>query len=163
MGKIREVKLMRALAQHNGNDLIQTPAYLAKGIVDHFNPTGTILEPCCGDGSFLDAMPSADWCEITKGRDFFEVTGHWDWIITNPPYSQYRAFFNKAMDVADNIVFLQLINATFYKARLRDMVNKGFRINEILLLDTPREFPQFGFQLGCVYYQKDYMGYVKLN
>ena len=146
---------MRPLAQSNGNDRVMTPEYLCKQIVEHFKPTGKILEPCCGTGNFLKVM-EADWCEVDKGKDFLGISGHWDWIITNPPYSKYRAFLNKSMEVADNIVFLQLINATFYKARLRDMFNAGFGIKEILLLDTPKEFPQFGFQMGCVYYKRGY-------
>lgn len=146
----------RPLAQKNGNDDVQTPIYLTKSIINHFNPKGTILEPCCGEGNFLKAMPNAEWCEIKKGKDFLSINGHWDWIITNPPYSKYRDFLNKSMEVANNIVYLQLINATFYKARLRDIFSKGFGIKEILLVDTPKEFPQFGFQLGCIYYQKNY-------
>ena len=145
----------RSLSQKNGNDKVMTPLYLCKQIVGHFKPIGKILEPCVGNGNFLKVM-EADWYEIDKGKDFLQANGHWDWIITNPPYSQYRAFFNKAMEVADNIVFLQLINATFYKARLKDMYNNGFDIKEILLIDTPKEFPQFGFQMGCVYYKKGY-------
>lgn len=152
----------RSLAQIGGNDDIQTPIYLAQKIVSHFKPTGKILEPCCGDGSFLKAMPMAEWCEIKRGKDFLTIDGHWDWIITNPPYSQYRKFLNKSMEVADNIVFLQLINATFYRARLKDMFTKKFGIKEILIFDAPKEFPQFGFQLGCVYYKKDYNDDIKL-
>ena len=155
--------MARPIAQKSGNDKIMTPIYLAKQIVEYFKPSGTILEPCCGDGSFLKVLPSADWYEIDKGKDFLQAQGHWAWIITNPPYSKYRAFFNKAMEVADNIVFLQLINATFYKARLRDMFNNDFGIKEILLLDTPKEFPQFGFQLGCVYYKRRYIGDCKIS
>ena len=147
----------KSLSQHGGNDKIMTPIYLTKQIVGHFKPTGSILEPCCGNGNFLKVM-DADWCEIDKGIDFLEIKGKWKWIITNPPYSIYRTFFNKAMQVADNIVFLQLINATFFKARLRDMFANNFGIKEILMLDTPKEFPQFGFQMGCVYYKKNYKG-----
>jgi len=146
----------KPLAQKNGNDKIMTPLYLCKQIVEHFNPTGKILEPCKGTGNFLEVIPTADWYEIDEGRDFLQANGHWDWIITNPPYSIYRSFFNKAMEVADNIVFLQLINATFYKARLRDMYSNNFNIKEILFVDTPKEFPQFGFQMGCVYYKKGF-------
>lgn len=97
---------------------------------------------------------------IDECKDFLQAEGHWDWIITNPPYSKYRDFFNKSMQVADNIVFLQLINATFYKARLRDMLQNSFGIKEILLIDTPQEFPQFGFQMGCVYYKRDFKGQI---
>jgi hypothetical protein len=153
----------RSLSANNGNDLIMTPLRLTKIIVNHFKPIGKILEPCSGTGNFLKVIPNADWCEITKGKDFMECEGHWDWIITNPPYSKYRAFFNKAMEVADNIVFLQLINATFYRARLRDMLSAKFGIKEILLLNTPKEFPQFGFQMGCVYYKRGWGNKIELN
>jgi hypothetical protein len=82
-----------------------TPVYLAKQIVNHFNPKGKILEPCCGNGNFLSVIPTADWCEIDKNKDFLTIQGHWDWIITNPPYSKYRDFLAKSMEVSDNIVF----------------------------------------------------------
>ena len=153
----------RPLAQKNGNDRIMTPLYLAEKIVQHFKPTGKILEPCMGTGNFLKAMPKADWCEIDKGKDFLEVSGHWDWIITNPPYSKYRDFLNKSFQVADNVIFLQLINAIWYKARLRDMKERGFGIKEIVFVDTPKEFPQFGFQLGCVYFKRKYKGRVIIS
>ena len=138
-----------------------TPIHLAEKIVKHFNPIGKILEPCRGTGNFYKCLPKADYCELDEGIDFLQVEGYWDWIITNPPYSKYRDFLNKSMQVANNIVFLQLINATFYKARLRDMINNNFGIKEILLIDTPKEFPQFGFQMGCVYYAKNYNGDIK--
>ena len=152
----------RSLTSNSGNDCVQTPGYLCKQIVEHFKPTGRILEPCKGEGNFLKVM-RADYCEIKEGRDFLSVNGHWDWVITNPPYSKYRAFLNKSMEVAGNIVFLQLINATFYKARLRDIKEKGFGIKEIWCIDTPKEFPQFGFQMGCVYYKKNYKGKILLT
>lgn len=153
----------KSIAASNGNDCIYTPYELCVNIVNHFNPVGTILEPCKGLDGFTRAMPNADWCEITKGRDFLTVIGHWDWIITNPPYSKYRDFFNKSMEVADNIVFLQLINGTFYKARLRDMKKHKFGIAEICCCNTPSNFPPFGFQLGCVYYKRNHSGDIKFT
>ena len=156
------MRMGKALTYAGKSDNFQTPIYLAQRIVKHFNPIGTILEPCCGKGNFLQVLPNADWCEISKGRDFLTLEGHWDWIITNPPYSKYRLFLNKAMAVADNIVFLQLLSHTFFRARLRDMFANKFSIKEILLLETPKEFPQFGFQLGCVYYKKNYIGDIHL-
>jgi hypothetical protein len=154
---------MRPIAQKNGNDRVMTPICLAEQIVNHFNPTGKILEPCCGSGNFLKVMPDADWFEIDKGKDFMTVSGHWDWIITNPPYSKYRDFLNKSFEVADNVVFLQLINAIWYKARLRDMVKANFGIKEIWIFATPKDFTQFGFQLGCVYFQRNYKGDIKFS
>ncbi len=154
----------RSLAQSNGNDCVQTPVDVAEDIVTHFAPSGSILEPCKGDGNFLKAMPDAEWCEIKEGKDFLELTDKkYDWIITNPPYSIYRKFLNKSMEIADNIVFLQLINATFYKARLRDLKENNFGIKEIYMMDTPKTFPQFGFQVGCVHYKRGYKGPITFN
>ena len=70
----------RAIAQKNGNDKVNTPIYLCKQIVEHFKPSGKILEPCCGEGNFLKVMES-DWFEIDKGKDFMQAIGHWDWIF----------------------------------------------------------------------------------
>lgn len=49
---------MRSQPNRNyvSNDDIQTPPALARALVKHFNPSGRILEPCCGDGSFLRAL-----------------------------------------------------------------------------------------------------------
>lgn len=152
-----------SITKNHGNDKVMTPPWLAEKIVKHFRPKGKIFEPCCGTGSFLKFLPNADYYEIDKGKDFLEATGKWNWIITNPPYSIYRKFLDKAMSVADNVVFLQLVNSTFYKARMRDMYSYNFGIKEILLLDTPKEFPQFGFQMGCVHYKRDYKGKTYLN
>jgi hypothetical protein len=42
----------------------------------------------------------------------------------------------------------------YTKARIRDMREAGFHIEDILLLDMPKEFPQSGFQLGAVYLRR---------
>jgi hypothetical protein len=139
----------------SGNDKIYTPDYLAKQIVEHFSPSGKILEPCCGNGVFLKYLPTADWCEIDKGRDFFNWSEPVDWIVTNPPYSKYREFLKHSFEVADNVVFLQFVNAFFMRARVRLMIDMGFKINEILYLDTPpKPWPQTGFQVGCIHWRR---------
>ena len=146
------------------NDCIETPLEYAKMIVKHFKPKGLILEPCSGKGNFLKALEGYIqnehilWCEIKKGKDFFDFNEKVDWIITNPPYSKMRVFMQKAMDVSDNVVFLTTINHLWLKARLRDVKEKGFGIKEILLFDTPKTFPQSGFQIGCFYLKKNYTG-----
>lgn len=43
------------------------------------------------------------------------------------------------------------------------MFKNNFGIKEILLLDTPKEFPQFGFQMGCVYFKKKWKGKIKMT
>ena len=137
------------------SDDVVTPPSLARAILEHLRPSGRLLEPCCGSrDSFLQFMPGADWCEITRGRDFFAYGGHVDWIITNPPWSKIRSFLSKAMRVADNVAFLITINHVWTKARLRDVTCAGFHIAEIVLCPSPREFPSSGFQLGVVLFRR---------
>lgn len=64
-----------------GNDEIYTPDWCVKDMINHFNPTGTILEPCKGLGAFTDVLPNADWCEIRLGKNFYDYENQVDWII----------------------------------------------------------------------------------
>ena len=170
---------MKSQANRNykSNDEVQTPINLAVGIMNHFKPTGKILEPCRGDGNFIEAYETYNliiqlenkegikwgYCEINENKDFFDWTEKVDWIITNPPWSQIRKFLQHSMELADNIVFLITINHLWTKARLRDIKEYGFGIKEIMLLDTPKEFPQMGFQLGVIHLQKNYKGDIRLS
>jgi len=146
------------------NDCVMTPEHLAKAIVEHFKPSGKCLEPCKGTGNFLKYLPEGSfWCELSEGKDFFDFNERVDWIITNPPFSKMRAFLNHSLELADNIVFLVTINHLWTKARLRDIFNLNFGIKEICLVNTPKEFPQTGFQLGCIYLKKGYTGDIRFS
>jgi hypothetical protein len=154
------------LVPNGGNDKVYSPRWLAKAIVAHFKPAGKILEPCKGNGAFTDLMPGCDWCEIDQGRDFLTSSPRkrYTWTVTNPPWSQFRAFLQKAMAVSDNVVFLSLVNAFFMKARLSDMKLAGFGFREFLMVPTPvAPWPQTGFQLGAVHIQRGYHGPVTMS
>lgn len=69
----------------------QTPASLAKDLLAHLTlePTDRLLEPFKGEGAFYSAFPAANpklWAEIEQGRDYKDVSGEFDWVITNPPF-----------------------------------------------------------------------------
>src|SRR6266550_6132483 len=147
--------MSRPLAPQGGNDCIQTPDLGADAIVRHYRPSGRILEPCKGDGAFVRAIPNCDWCEIKEGKDFLVVNDHWDWIMTNPPWSKFREFLNKGMEVGENIVFVSLINAWFMRARRRDIKKAGFGLVEVLELPVPpKPWPQAGFSLGATWLRR---------
>lgn len=148
---------------YKSDDVVMTPKPLAEAILNHFHPLGKILEPYRGAGAFM--TPASDWCEISEGRDFLLLDNgkHYDWIITNPPWSKIRDFLTKSFEVADNVVFLMTVNHAFTKARIRLLREKGFGIKEILFCDMPKDFPQSGFQLGAVHYQRGYTGLVEFN
>lgn len=144
------------------HDLVFTPASLALEIISHFKPTGSVLDPCRGQGAFFNQFPSdcvSYWCEIEQGVDFFQFDKKVDWIVTNPPWSKIRSFLKHSYALTDNIVFLITINHLMTKARLREMREAGFGIKEFYLVETPKDkWPQSGFQLAAIYLKKDYTG-----
>jgi hypothetical protein len=54
---------------------------------------GKVLEPCKGEGAFLQYyLTDADWCEIAEGKNYYDYEKKVDWIVTNPPYSDLIDF-----------------------------------------------------------------------
>lgn len=83
--------------------------------------------------------------------------------MTNPPWSLIRPFLWHSYELADDVAFMMTINHVWTKARLRDMRTHGFGLREILLIETPSEFPPTGFQLGMVHYQRHFQGEIILS
>lgn len=116
-------------------DVVYTPPWVARDMVEHFKPVGRILDPCRGRGVFTDLLPDADWCEITDGRDFFDWTTPVDWVIGNPPYSLTRRWFRHSYTIADNLVYL---------VPLRNIVSGYGFIKEIQQFGGIREIRVYG-------------------
>jgi len=140
-------------------DVIFTPDDIAADIVRHFKPTGRILDPCKGDGAFLRHMPGAEWCESREGRDFFAWTDPVDWIVSNPPYSNFGDWMRHSMECAENIVYLIPIAKMFsVEARMREVFKYGGIVEtKYYGKGTDMGFP-FGFPCGAVYAKKGYKG-----
>ena len=146
------------LVPRNGDDRVQTPDPLARAVVEHFLPCGRVVEPSSGNGAFLRVLPGADWYEIDKGKDFLKAEGRWDWAVGNPPFSQFRAFLQKAMQVADNVVFIALAPAWFVRARQEDMRQARFALVELCALPIPPTWPQFGIELTAGWARRGWQG-----
>lgn len=147
-------------------DIVMTPEYLAIDIINHFKPTGKILDPCRGTGAFYNNFntDTKDWCELAENKDFFTYSKKVDWIITNPPWSKIQKFLEHGMTISKNIVYLTTINHYTTKRRIRDMISARFSLKEIYCVATPKkEFPQLGFQLGAIHTQKDWDGDIKFS
>jgi len=146
-------------------DIVMTPEWLAKDILDHYKPYGKFLDPCRGEGAFYEQYGGdKDYCELAEGKDFLEYLGKSDWIVTNPPWSKMRQFICKGMEVSDNVVYLTTINHYTTKRRLRDIREQGFSIKEIFCVPTPTNpWPQLGFQLAAVHIQKGYKGDIRMS
>lgn len=153
------------ILKNNPNDKVYTPNETAKMIIDTINTkfgiSGTILDPCKGPGAFYNNFPDncqKEYCEIDEGIDFFKYNKKVDWAISNPPYSIFEEFHKKAMEIADNIVWLIPINKlTSSGRRIADLAKWGGIKYMMVLTSKEANFP-FGFGLGVIYLQKGYKG-----
>lgn len=154
------------------SDCVMTPYETAEKVVKHFKPRGKCLEPCRGTGVFTKGLlPNVQWDEIEEGRDFFARTsslsdgGKFNWIITNPPWSQLTAFLHHSLTLSRNVVFIIHVNQAFMPNRLRIIKLANFGIKEIVLLDTPtrKGWPQGGFQLGAIHFRKGWKGGITMT
>ena len=145
------------------SDSVMTPPHIAKMVVNHYKPTGLVLEPAMGTGNiYRELTNKKDWCEITKGRDFFDYNKKVDWIITNPPYSIYDRFLEHCFELADNVVLLVPIAKAFKSMKIERLVDKYGGLKEIWLIGSGTKCGfAFGFPTGCLYYKKGYKGLIE--
>jgi hypothetical protein len=148
------------------NDVVMTPHNTAKWIVEYYNPQGTILEPCAGNNVFYNLFNNKKKyrCEITEGLDFFDWTKKVDWIITNPPYSIYDHFLEKAFSISDNVVFFAPIQKALKSEKIERLVLNYGGLKEIIFMGSGRKHKlPFGFTVGCIYYQRNFVGNCKIT
>ncbi len=168
MGSIKGQKhnpLIRDKYAHvNPNDVVFTPEWLSKQICDMFPIAGKVLEPCKGEGAFLKYLPKdTDWCEITEGRNYYDYDKKVDWIVTNPPYSDFNRFLEHSFNLADNIVLLVPVAKMFKSmGTLSDVFDYGGFVEIHTLPSSKAGFP-FGFPSGVYYMKKGYRGDTKIK
>lgn len=132
----------------------QTPVEICKEIIGAIQwPEGEfVLEPFCGDGNFYNNLPKhvrKDWCEMTKGRDFFEYEGpkpHT--IITNPPFRDAPGGKNlvipcldKCLQVAQKRVIYLLNDKGFHSltaSRMKKYVGWGWGVTHLSVWDLKK-------------------------
>lgn len=145
-------------------DIVYTPDVVAKRIIDFLKPSGACLDPCRGGGAFHKHLPAADYCEITEGKDFFEYHKKVDWIIGNPPYSNFTHFLSHSFAIAANVSYLVPVNKVFGSQGIMNLINEYGGIKSILVFGDARAtigLP-FGFSVGNFHFQRGHQGDCKL-
>lgn len=69
----------------------QTPEQAAKDLLQFVSlqPGDKVIEPFKGEGAFYNNFPTyvqKDWAELEQGKDYTDISGEYDWVITNPPF-----------------------------------------------------------------------------
>lgn len=147
------------LMQLNPNDAVYTPEWCALDMIEWFKPTGRILEPCKGFGAILRYLPGADWCEITDGKDFYAWTEPVDWIISNPPYSDFKKWLAHSYRIANDIVYLVPLSKFFNAFGQMDACRKNGWVKHIRVYGTGGKlnFPM-GNAIGAMHFVRGYWG-----
>lgn len=142
------------------SDVVYTPLWAARDIVEWFKPSGTILEPSKGGGAFMRYLPpETEWCEIQEGRDFYSWSKRVDWIIGNPPYSGIPTWLRHSFKLADNIAYLIPLRSVFLGPQLiRDIYAWG-GIKHMRHYGGGNKlgFP-FGNAIGALHFQRGWSG-----
>lgn len=156
-------KLLEKYSSLNPNDVVFTPREVAKQTVEMFSPSGRILEPCKGEGVFLEFLPTAEWCEILEGKNFFDYIDKVDWVVTNPPYSNFNEFLAHSFEIADNVVFIVPFSKVFKSVgTLRKIERYGGIVRIHMIPAGQCGFP-FGYPAGIFHFKKDYKGDTKIT
>lgn len=148
------------------SDTVFTKSETAQWIVDYFNPQGSILEPSAGKDAFFAKFKNKEKyrCELADGTNFFDWTKKVDWIITNPPYSIYDQFLEHAFKIADNVVFFVPIAKAFKSNKVQEMVANYGGLKELIYMGGGSKHGfAFGFPVGCLHYQKGFVGDCKIT
>lgn len=146
---------------NNPTDKIYTPENIALLAINQFKLYGKVLDPFRGKGAFYNNLPNnieKDWCEIDENRNFYDYNKKVDWIISNPPYSDYTNIINHSYKIADNIVYLMPLSKIFSSlGRIKDLNNYGGIVSLYIISASRCKFP-FGFPACIVYFKRNYHG-----
>ena len=172
---VEPLRRQAAVALHrkrNGGarDIVMTPLWFAKEIIDYFAPTGFVLDPSRGESrAFYDQYPpdvKRDWCEVREDKDFFKWHEPVDWIIGNTPWSghAFTAFLSHSLKLANDVALLipSAMGLTT-KKRIRIMHQFGHGLKEIVFYDWPKEWQQFAFTLTVHHWQRGWVGGTKMT
>ena len=150
--------------QCNPRDVVLTKPRIAEMIVRHFKPSGRVLDPCRGTGAFWKHMTGAEWCEIEEGRDFLEWKTPMDWIVSNPPYSNFWDFLAHSFTLSENVVYLIPLHKIWSSQRYMDAIREYGGIRETLIIGGGKVAGfTMGFPVGAVHFQRKYRGEMRVS
>lgn len=102
-------------------DFYETPPHYVAALLGEVNIYGRVFEPCVGEGSIADALRKVSVVrailtnDIDRKReaDFHKDAREpdawpkgFDWIVTNPPFSDELPILEQALDQGTNVAFL---------------------------------------------------------
>ena len=134
----------RLMFSSGKNDECYTPAYAVKPILKYIPKDARVWCPFDNlDSQFVKLISethSVEHSHIDTGHDFFEYEPyHWDVMISNPPFTNKRAFFQRALDLGKPFALLMANTWLNDRAPMQLFEERGL---QLLLLDRRTEFFQ---------------------
>jgi hypothetical protein len=141
-------------------DIVYTPDWVARDMVEFFKPSGRILEPSKGGGAFMKYLPANTmWCEIEEGKDFYAWNEEVDWCFGNPPYTRLAQWIRHSFTFSLNIVYLIPLHYLWVSTRIiKDIRKYGGIVHKHIYPETAFKDWSLGFAVGAVHFKKGYSG-----
>lgn len=143
-------------AHTTAKDIVYTPRPLALQCIAlmEMDTTKKVLDPFRGTGNFFDQFPEGQpraWCEISKGRDFFQWEEECTYICSNPPYSMMDAVLrhSSSLQGVEKIGYLVGMHSVTPR-RLEMMTRQGFALVKMHLCKVNE---WWGISVFCVWEQ----------
>ncbi len=160
MKNLKEVQ-----TRENPNDELYTPRNLSRQLISsiegEFCDTDTFYDPFFGTGSFYNNLPNPtglnEWSEINLGTDFYKQNNQFDWIASNPPFSQLTKMLEKTAMIARKGFAYIMPSYSLTVSRIKMLHDYGFTLTKITFFENPKDW-QLGFQMMFVLFEKDAAG-----
>ena len=109
-----EINSSKVLYSAGKNDEWKTPAYAVHPVIKYLEPSWTIWCPFDleSESEYVKVLRDAGFkvicSHINEGKDFFiwEPEECWDIIISNPPFTNKRGIFERAMELGKPFMLL---------------------------------------------------------
>ncbi len=129
------------LIQGNSNDF-QTPPIALEPLYKYLISGSVIWECAAGKGNLVDELKEKDFeviaTDILTGGNFMNYEPeHYDYIITNPPYSLKQQFLERAYSLGKPFAFL--LPLTTFETAKRQGLFKKYGL-EVILFDKRINF-----------------------
>ena len=126
------------------NDECWTPAYAVQPILEFIPKDAVVWCPFDNlDSEFVKLISKQNIVtssHLDEGLDFFDYEPtQWDVIVSNPPFTNKRAFFQRALDLGKPFALLMANTWLNDRAPMQLFQDRGL---QLLLLDRRTEFIQ---------------------
>jgi len=133
-----------------------------------FESSDVALDPSAGVNKvwFNNFPCQKEYCEIEEGTNFFEYAGKCDWIVGNPPFTDFVKYLMHSPSIA-NKGFAYLIGHSRINQvtprRLSILESQGFYLSKLHVLTIKKWFGRYYFLVfsrskneGIGYYTENY-------